>query len=139
MPLMPKRVKYRKHHRGKNRGIATRGTALISGEYGLKALANGRITSTQIESVRVAVSRKLSAGGKLWIKIFPHKSFTHKPLETRMGKGKGDVAGWVAMIHRGKILFELSGIPEDYAKSIFRLAAYKLPVRTKFIIRGHAA
>jgi large subunit ribosomal protein L16 len=138
MPLMPKRVKYRKHHRGKNRGIATRGAALVSGEYGLKALNNGILTNMQIESVRVTLSRKLSAGGKLWIKVFPHKSFTKKPLETRMGKGKGDLAGWVAVVQRGKVLFELGGIPEDYAKSIFRLVAYKIPIKTKFITRSHA-
>jgi len=137
MPLMPKRVKYRKLQKGQRRGIATTGAQLAFGEYGLKCLENGWLKNTQIEAVRVIIARQLSKGGKLWIRIFPDKSITKKPAEVRMGKGKGDLDHWVAVIKRGKILFELGGIPEEYAKMCFRLAAYKLPMRTKFITRIH--
>jgi len=137
MPLMPKRVKYRKLQKGHRRGVATSGAVLAFGEYGLKSLENGWLKNTQIEAVRVIIARQLSKGGKLWIRPFPDKSITKKPAEVRMGKGKGDLDHWVAIIKRGKILFELGGIPEEYAKMCFRLAAYKLPLRTKFITRTH--
>ncbi len=132
---MPKRVKYRKSQRGKSRGIATRGNRLTFGEYGLKALENGLIKNTQIEASRVALVRKMHGAGKLWIKIFPHKPVTSKPPEVRMGKGKGDLSHWVAVVRRGVILFELSGVPEEYARQVFRLVAFKLPVRTRFVTR----
>ncbi len=137
MVLMPKRVKYRKLQKGSRRGIATTGIEISFGEFGLKSLENGWIKNTQIESVRVILARQLHKGGKLWIRIFPDKSITKKPAEVRMGKGKGDLDHWVCVIKRGKILFELGGVPEEYARRCFRLAAYKLPLRTKFITRTH--
>ncbi|MFH0877841.1 MAG: 50S ribosomal protein L16 [Candidatus Omnitrophota bacterium] len=135
MPLMPRRVKYRKFQRGKNRGIAVRGSNLCFGEFGLKTLDNGTIKNTHIEAIRVLLARQLRGTGKLWIRIFPHKSITKKPAETRMGKGKGDIVCWVAMVKRGAVLFELGGVPEALARTAFRLAAFKLPLRTKFISR----
>jgi len=135
MVMMPKRVKYRKLQKGDRRGIATSGATLAYGEYGLKSLDNGWIKNTQIEAVRVIVARQLHKGGKMWIRIFTDKSITKKPAEVRMGKGKGDLDHWVAVVKRGKILFELGGVPEEYAKQCFRLAAYKLPLRTKFVTR----
>jgi len=137
MVLMPKRVKYRKLQRGMRRGVATRGADLSFGEYGLKTLENGWIKNTQIEAVRVILARQLHRGGSLWIRIFPDKSITKKPAEVRMGKGKGDLDHWVCVIKRGRILFELGGVPEEFARRVFRLAAYKLPVRTKFVTRTH--
>ena len=139
MVLIPRRVKYRKSQRGKARGIATRGDRLTFGEFGLKALENGLVKNTQLEAARVTVARKLRGAGKFWIKIFPHKPITKKPAETRMGKGKGDLAGWVAVTKRGEILFELGGIQEELARQIFRLIAFKLPVKTRFVTRsiGH--
>jgi large subunit ribosomal protein L16 len=137
MVLMPKRVKYRKLQKGQRRGIATSGADISFGEFGLKCLENGWLKNTQIEAVRVILARQLHKGGKLWIRVFPDKSITKKPAEVRMGKGKGDLDHWVAVIKRGKILFELGGIPEEYAKRCFRLAAYKLPFRTKFVTRIH--
>ncbi|MDD5005543.1 MAG: 50S ribosomal protein L16 [Candidatus Omnitrophica bacterium] len=137
MPLMPKRVKYRKFQRGNRCGIAVRGSDLNFGEFGLKSLENGWIKNTQIEAVRVIVARKLQGGGKLWIRIFPHKSVTKKPAETRQGKGKGELSHWVAVVRRGAILFELGGVPEEMAKICLRLAAFKLPLRTKFVSRTH--
>ncbi len=136
MALMPKRVKYRKAQKGKCRGIATTGSKLSFGEYGLKALDNGLIRSNHIEACRVAMVRKLRGAGKLWINIFPHKPVTKKPAETRMGKGKGDLDHWVAVIKRGRVIFEISGVPEDFAKSLLRLVAFKLPVKTKFVTRS---
>lgn len=136
MPLMPKRVKYRKFQRGKNRGIAVRGSELSFGEFGLKVLQNGIIKDKQIESVRVLLARQLRGSGKVWIRIFPHKSVTKKPAETRMGKGKGDLAYWVAQVKRGAVIFELGGVPEQLARTAFRLCAFKLPLRTKFITRA---
>jgi len=138
MPLMPKRVKYRKFQRGKNRGIAVRGSDLSFGEFGLKALQNSVIKNTQIEAIRVLLARQLRGSGKVWIRIFPHKSITKKPAETRMGKGKGDLACWVAPVKRGAVLFEIGGIPEALARTAMRLAAFKLPLRTKFISRSEA-
>ena len=133
--LMPKRVKYRKTLKGKTRGLSVRGSSLSYGEYGLKALENGFVKSSHIEAVRVVVARKLRGAGKMWINIFPHKPITKKPAETRMGKGKGDLDHWVAVAKRGKVLFEIGGIPEDFAKSVLRLVAFKLPIRTRFITR----
>ena len=136
--LMPKKVKYRKSFRGRNRGLATLGNKLRFGEYGLKAIENGLIKSNHIEASRVAVARKTHGAGKLWINIFPHRPVTKKPAETRMGKGKGDLDHWVCIAKRGMILFEIGGIPEDFAKQVLRLVAFKLPVRTKFVTRvGH--
>jgi large subunit ribosomal protein L16 len=135
MVMMPKRVKYRKLQKGSRRGVATTGSDLAFGEFGLKALENGWIKNTQIEAVRVILARQLHKGGKLWIRIFPDKSITKKPAEVRMGKGKGDLDHWVAVVKRGKVLFELGGIPEEYALQCFRLVAYKLPFRAKFITR----
>lgn len=135
--LMPKRVKYRKSQKGKVRGLATRGSQLNFGEYGLKAIQNGIVRSNHIEAVRVVIARKTAGTGKFWVKIFPYKPVTKKPAETRMGKGKGDLDHWVAPIQRGKVLFEISGIPEEFAKELMRLAAFKLPIRTRFISRAH--
>ena len=135
MSLMPKRVKYRKSHRGRVSGIASRGTALAFGEFGLKSLDNAWIKATQIESARVAMTRSVKRGGKVWIRIFPDKSVTKKPAETRMGKGKGMPDHWVAVVKRGTILFEVGGMPETVAKEAMRLAAYKLPIQTRFISR----
>ncbi|MDD4953317.1 MAG: 50S ribosomal protein L16 [Candidatus Omnitrophica bacterium] len=137
MALMPKRVKYRKLQKGTRRGIATTGFELAFGEFGLKAMENGWIKNTQIEAVRVILARQLHKGGKLWIRIFPDKSITKKQAEVRMGKGKGDLSHWVAVVKRGKILFELGGIPEEYALQCFRLVAYKLPMKAKFVSRLH--
>jgi len=135
MALMPRRVKYRKSQKGKVRGLATRGSSLNFGEYGLKSLQNGLVRSNHIEAVRV-IARKTAGTGKFWVKIFPYKPVTKKPAETRMGKGKGDLDHWVAPVRRGKVLFELSGVPEEFAKELMRLAAFKLPIRTRFISRA---
>jgi large subunit ribosomal protein L16 len=135
MVLMPKRVKFRKLQKGQRRGVANTGSTLAFGEFGLKSLENGWIKNTQIEAVRVILARQLHKGGKLWIRIFPDKSITKKPAEVRMGKGKGDLDHWVCVVKRGRILFELGGIPEEYAKACFRLAAYKIALRTKFVTR----
>jgi len=137
MAMMPKRVNFRKSHRGKMRGISGRGAELSFGEYGLKALENSWFKDTQIESVRVILARQLRHGGKFWIRVFPDKPVTKKPAETRMGKGKGELDHWVSVVKRGKVLFELGGVPEEFARRCFRLAAYKLPFRTKFISRIH--
>lgn len=133
MVLMPKRVKYRKLQRGKCRGLGIRGSRVNFGEFGLKTLENGWIRNNHIEAVRIVVARQLRRGGKLWIRIFPHKSVTKKPAETRMGKGKGDLDHWVAVVRRGQVLFELGGITEEAAKEAFRCASFKLPVRTKLV------
>lgn len=135
MPLMPKRVKYRKLQKGQRRGIATSGADLAFGEFGLKSLDNGWLKNSQIEAARVIIARQLHKGGKLWIRVFPDKSITKKPAEVRMGKGKGDLDHWVAVVKRGRVLFELGGVPQEYARQCFRLVAYKLPLRTKFITR----
>ncbi len=137
MVLMPKRVKYRKQQRGNRRGVATTGANVSFGEFGLKTLENGWLKNTQIEAVRVILARQLHRGGKLWIRVFPDKSVTKKPAEVRMGKGKGDLDYWVAVIKRGRVLFELGGVPEEFARRCFRLAAYKLPCKTKFVTRTH--
>ena len=140
MALMPRKIKFRKSQKGKTRGIATTGNKIHFGEFGLKAIENGLIRSNHIEACRVVVARKMKGVGKLWINIFPHKPVSKKPAETRMGKGKGDLDHWVAVIRRGKVIFEISGVPEDFAKSVLRLVSFKLPVKTKFISRvgvGH--
>ncbi len=131
--LMPKRVKYRKQQRGRMRGKATRGSKISFGEFGLKALEPGWITSRQIEAARVAMTRYIKRGGKVWIRIFPDKPVTEKPAETRMGKGKGSPEYWVAVVKPGRIMFELGGVPEETAREAMRLAAHKLPIKTKFV------
>lgn len=133
--LMPKRVQWRKQHRGRMRGKASRGTEVIYGEYGLKALEPGWITDRQIEAARVALTRHIRRGGKVWIKIFPDKPVTKKPAETRMGSGKGSPEFWVAVVRPGRILFELAGVPEELAREAMRLAGHKLPVKTQFVRR----
>ena len=133
--LQPKRTKFRKLHKGKNRGLAQRGNKVSFGEFGLKATTRGRITARQIEAARRAISRRVKRGGKLWIRIFPDKPITKKPLEVRMGKGKGNVEYWVALIQPGLMLYELEGVPEELAREAFRLAAAKLPVQTTFVNR----
>jgi large subunit ribosomal protein L16 len=131
--LMPKRVKYRKVQRGRMNGVATRGATLSFGDYGLKALESGKITSRQIEAARIAITRKVKRGGKLWIRIFPDFPFTKKPAETRMGKGKGNPEGFVARIKPGRMMFEISGVDEELAREAFKSASNKLPVQTKFV------
>lgn len=131
--LMPKRVKYRKRQRGRMKGKAIRGSYIAFGEYGLKALTPGWITARQIESARIAMTRYIKRGGKVWIRIFPDKPVTQKPAETRMGKGKGSPEYWVAVVKPGRVMFELSGVPEDIAREALRLASYKLPLKTKFV------
>ena len=133
MPVMPKRTKYRKMQKGRNRGKATRGNRITEGTFGLQATEAGLITGNQIEAARIAMTRFIKRGGKVWIKIFPDKPITKKPAETRMGSGKGSTEYWVAVIKPGRIMFEMAGIPEDIAKEAFRLAAHKLPVKTKFV------
>ncbi len=133
--LQPKRTKFRKQHKMRNRGIATRGAAVSFGEFGLKAMDHGRITARQIEAARRAINRCLKRGGKVWIRIFPDKPITQKPLEVRMGSGKGNVEYWVAQIQPGKILYEIEGVPEELAREAFKLAAAKLPVGTTFVTR----
>jgi large subunit ribosomal protein L16 len=133
--LMPKRVKHRKEHRGRMRGKARRGGEVSFGEYGMQAVEPAWLTSRQIEAARVAMTRHIKRGGKVWIRIFPSKPVTAKPAETRMGKGKGAPEDWVAVIKPGRILFELSGVSEELAKDAFRLAAQKLPIKTKFVSR----
>ena len=135
MPVMPKRTKYRKMQKGRNRGKATRGIKVTDGEYGLQTLEAGAIKSNQIEAARVAMTRYIKRGGKVWIKIFPNKPISKKPAETRMGKGKGAVEYWVAPVKPGRILFELADVTEDIAREALRLASHKLPVKTKFVTR----
>ena len=135
MPVMPKRTKYRKMQKGRIRGKATRGTVVNEGEYGLQALEAGLITANQIEAARIAMTRYIKRGGKVWIKIFPNKPISKKPAETRMGKGKGAVEYWVAPVKPGRILFELAEVNEEIAREALRLAAHKLPVKTKFVTR----
>ena len=133
MPLMPKRTKYRKQQKGRNRGKATRGNYVSDGEYGLQTIEAGLITTNQIESARVAMTRYIKRGGKVWIKIFPDKPITKKPAETRMGKGKGAVEYWVAPVKPGRVMFEIAGVPEETAREALRLASMKLPVKCKFV------
>lgn len=135
MPLLPKRTKFRKQQKGRNRGYATRGNVVNEGEYGLQATTAGWIKSNQIEAARVAMTRFIKRGGKVWIKIFPDKPVTKKPAETRMGKGKGAPEYWVAVVKPGRVMFEIEGVSEDVAREALRLAAQKLPVQTKFVKR----
>jgi large subunit ribosomal protein L16 len=137
MPLMPARVKYRKMHRGNRAGIASRGNTVAFGEYGLMSMERAWLDTKQIEAARVAINRNMKRRGKMWIRIFPQKSYTKKPLETRMGKGKGPLESWVAVIRPANVLFEVDGVPEALARESLRLAATKLPIRTKFISRHH--
>ena len=139
MPLMPERVKYRKMHRGNRAGLATRGQTVAFGEYGLMALERCWLDTKQIEAARVAIARNMKRHGKMWIRIFPQKSFTKKPLETRMGKGKGPLESWVAVIRPANVLFEVDGVTEAVARESLRLAATKLPIKTKFISRHRMA
>jgi large subunit ribosomal protein L16 len=134
--LMPKRVKHRKQHRGRMRGEAKGGTEVHFGDYGLLAMESGWITNRQIEAARVAMTRHIRRGGKVWINIFPDKPYTKKPAETRMGSGKGNPEGWVAVVKRGRVMFELSGVPEPIAREAILRAAHKLPIKTKFITRA---
>jgi large subunit ribosomal protein L16 len=133
--LSPKKVKYRKRQKGRTKGKALRGSTLEFGDYGLQALECGHMSAQQIESARIAVTRHIKRGGKIWIRIFPDKSFTKKPAETRMGKGKGAPEGWVAVVKPGRILYELEGVAETVAAEAFRLAGHKLPFATRFVIR----
>ena len=133
--LQPKRTKYRKQMKGKNRGLASRGSTVSFGEYGLKATGRGRITARQIEAARRAMTRHIKRGGKIWIRIFPDKPITKKPLEVRQGKGKGNVEYWVCQIQPGRVLYEMEGVPENLAREAFELAAAKLPFKTTFVTR----
>jgi large subunit ribosomal protein L16 len=133
--LMPKRVKYRREHRGKMRGRSKGGNEVKFGEYGLQAVEASWITNRQIEAARIAMTRYMKRGGKVWIKIFPHKSYTAKPLEVRMGSGKGAPEGWVAVVKPGRIMFEIDGVSEEVAREALRLAAHKLPIKCKFVKR----
>ena len=134
--LQPKRTKFRKQHKGRNRGLALRGSKVSFGEFGLKAIGRGRLTARQIESARRAMTRHIKRGGKIWIRVFPDKPITNKPLEVRMGKGKGSVEYWVAQIQPGRVLYEMEGVSEVIARGAFALAAAKLPVQTTFVRRS---
>ncbi|HOJ34376.1 MAG TPA: 50S ribosomal protein L16 [Candidatus Hydrogenedentes bacterium] len=134
--LMPKRVKYRKVQRGRRKGVSKGGTQIDFGEFGLKALEDGWVTARQIEAARIALTRTLKRGGKVWIRVFPDKPITKKPAETRMGKGKGAPEEWVAVVKPGRVMFEIEGIEESLAREATRLAAHKLPIRTRFVKRN---
>ncbi len=134
--LSPKRTKFRKQQKGKNRGVAWRGSDVSFGDHALQATDRGYITARQLEAGRMAIQRHVKRAGKLWIRVFPDKPLTKKPLEVRMGSGKGSVEGWVAVIKPGRVLFEISGVPEDIAREAFRLASAKLPLSTRFLSRG---
>ena len=136
MPLMPKRTKFRKSHRGSRSGNAQSGTTVAFGDYGLQTLDRGWMTNRQIEACRIAINRSLKRKGKVWIRIFPHKSITARPPETRMGKGKGAVEAWVAVVRPGSMLFEVAGVTESQAREAMRLASYKLGVPTRFVVRN---
>jgi large subunit ribosomal protein L16 len=133
--LSPKRVKHRKQHRGRRGGVSRGQVKVQFGEYGLKALEQGWLTNRQIEAARIAMTRKIKRGGKVWINVFPDKPITKKPAETRMGSGKGSPEGWVAVVKPGRVMFELAGVPEPLARDAIRLAAHKLPVKSKFVLR----
>ena len=134
--MMPKRAKYRKVQRGRRSGIAKGATKVDFGEYGVKSLEDGWVTSRQIEAARIALTRTVKRGGKIWIRVFPDKPITKKPAEVRMGKGKGVPEMWVAVVKPGRVMFELEGVPEDLASEAARLAGHKLPLKTKFVRRG---
>ena len=133
--LQPKRTKFRKQQKGRNRGLAVRGSKVCFGEFGLKATGRGRITARQIEAARRAMTRHIKRGGKIWIRVFPDKPISKKPLEVRQGKGKGNVEYWIAQVQPGRMLYEMEGVTEDIAREAFRLAAAKLPVSTTFVSR----
>jgi large subunit ribosomal protein L16 len=133
--LQPKKVKHRKMFKGRNRGTALRGNELSFGAFGLQAMTSGYLTARQIEAARIAMTRHVKRGGKVWIRVFPHKPITKKPAETRMGKGKGNPEGWVAPVKRGRMLYEMEGVDSTVAREALRLAAHKLPIRTRFVQR----
>jgi large subunit ribosomal protein L16 len=133
--LQPKKVKYRKRHKGRIRGAAHKGSKVSFGDYALQALESGRITARQIEAARIAMTRHVKRGGKIWIRMFPDKPITKKPAETRMGKGKGNVEEWVAVVKRGRVLYEMEGVDDQVAREALRLAAHKLPIRTRVLTR----
>ena len=135
--LSPKKVKYRKQQKGRMKGLASRGSSLNFGEYGLQALECGAVSAKEIEAARIAMTRHVKRGGKLWIRIFPDKPFTKKPAEVRMGKGKGAPEGWVAIVRPGKILYEMEGVSKELAKEALRLASHKLSIKTKFVDRSN--
>lgn len=135
--LSPKKVKFRKQQKGRMKGIASRGSSLNFGEYGLQAMECGAVSSKEIEAARIAMTRHVKRGGKMWIRIFPDKPFTKKPAEVRMGKGKGAPEGWVAIVRPGKILYEMEGVTKDLAREALRLASHKLSVKTRFIDRSN--
>jgi len=137
--LQPKKVKYRKQMKGRIRGIAQRGATVAFGDYGLQVLESGKITARQIEAARIAMTRHVKRGGKIWIRIFPDKPITKKPAETRMGKGKGNVEDWVAVVRRGRILYEMEGVPREVAVQALKLAAHKLALQTRFVAREEGA
>lgn len=134
--LMPKRVKFRKQHRGRMKGASKGGTTVAFGEYGLKSLEPGWVTSRQIEAARIAMTRKIKRGGKVWNNVFPDKPVTQKPAETRMGSGKGNPEEWVAVVKPGKVMFELAGVPESLAREALRLAGHKLPIKCTIVVKG---
>jgi len=133
--LQPKKVKHRKVQKGRNRGASHRGNAVSFGDYGLQALGNGFLTARQIEAARIAMTRHIKRGGKIWIRVFPDKPVSRKPAETRMGKGKGNPEAWVAPVKRGRMLYEMEGVTSEIAKEALRLAAHKLPIPTRFVVR----
>ena len=133
--LMPRKTKFRKTHRGRRRGEAKGQSTVQFGDFGIKALENGWVTNRQIEAARIAMTRKIRRGGKVWINVFPDKPYTKKPAETRMGSGKGSPEGWVAVVKPGRVMFELSGVPEPLAREAMRLAAHKLPLKTRFVMK----
>ena len=137
--LLPKKTKFRKFQRGRRRGYSKGQTTVQFGDFGLKALETGWVTNRQIEAARIAMTRKIKRGGKVWINVFPDKSFTKKPAETRMGSGKGNPEHWVAVVKPGRVMFELSGVPEDVARDAMRLAMHKLPIKTRFVLRQEEA
>ncbi|MCX5802531.1 MAG: 50S ribosomal protein L16 [Proteobacteria bacterium] len=134
--LAPKRVKYRKQQKGRMRGVSNRGNVVSFGDYGLQALECGWVTARQIEAARIALTRYVKRTGKVWIRIFPDKPITKKPAETRMGKGKGPSEGWIAVVNPGKVLYEIKGVPEDKAREALRIASFKLPIETRFVVRS---
>src|SRR5437762_2266548 len=137
--LLPKKTKFRKYQRGRRRGVSKGQTTVHAGEYGLKALECGWLTNRQIEAARIAMTRKIKRGGKVWINVFPDKPVTQKPAETRMGSGKGNPEAWVAVVKPGRVLFELSGVPEPLAREAIRLAIHKLPMKARFVVRQEEA
>ena len=134
--LSPNKTKFRKVHKGRIRGVAKGGTDITFGDFGLQAVSSGRVTARQIEAARIAMTRHVKRVGKIWIRVFPDKPVTKKPAETRMGKGKGGVELWVAVVKRGRVLYEMDGVPEELAREALRLAAHKLPIKTRFLRRG---